>query len=156
MDEVNVQTVDLGHELREGVQPRLDLAPVMRPPVFGDLLDRIEPHALRIVGDRLTIRPAGCGNAPVQILQLLVGGENLNGLISALVAEAAVRAWEYSSAPAAAAVKDVRRVISGRIWDVASSCVLGGVDGRKLTLNAASELLYHGIADTFVCSSLLA
>jgi hypothetical protein len=29
VDEVDVQPIDLGHELREGVQPRLALAPVI-------------------------------------------------------------------------------------------------------------------------------
>ena len=39
MNEMDVQPIDLGHELREGVQPRLALAPVvLGRPVAGELL----------------------------------------------------------------------------------------------------------------------
>ena len=53
VDEVDVDAVDLGHELRQGVQPRLDLAPVVvRRPVARELLHRRELHALRLVRRR--------------------------------------------------------------------------------------------------------
>ena len=41
VDEVNVEPIDLGHEFRQGVQSRLDLAPVvLRRPIVGERLSR--------------------------------------------------------------------------------------------------------------------
>ena len=49
VDEVDVQPVDLGDELRQGVEPRLALAPVVvRRPVARERLRRRELHALRL------------------------------------------------------------------------------------------------------------
>ena len=49
VNEVNVQPIDLGDELRQGVQPRLALAPVVfRRPIARELLNRRELHALRL------------------------------------------------------------------------------------------------------------
>jgi hypothetical protein len=59
VDEMNVKPVDLGHEVRQGVQLRLALTPVIvSPPVPRELLHHRELHALRVVGDRLA-RSAG-------------------------------------------------------------------------------------------------
>jgi hypothetical protein len=56
--EVNVEPVDLGHKLRQGIQLRLHLAPVVvRPPVAYELLDLGQPHALGLIGDRLPVGP---------------------------------------------------------------------------------------------------
>ena len=50
VDEMDVEPVDLGDELRQRVQPRLDLAPVVvGRPVARELLHRRELHALRCV-----------------------------------------------------------------------------------------------------------
>ena len=47
VNEMNVQPVDLGHEVRQGVQLRLALAPVVVcPPVAREVLHHREPHAL--------------------------------------------------------------------------------------------------------------
>ena len=71
VDEVDVEPVDFGDEIREGVQPRLDLAPVVfGRPIIGELLHRRELHALRVVVDRLAIGPSGRGNPPAEILEL--------------------------------------------------------------------------------------
>src|SRR5438445_3798386 len=52
MDEVDVRAVDLGDEIRDGIDPRFTLAPVvMRPPVVQKLLNSLERYALRIIGD---------------------------------------------------------------------------------------------------------
>src|ERR1700685_4037534 len=60
VDEMNVESVDLRHELRQGIQPGLDLPPIMfRPPIARDLLNRCELHALRWIRDRLLIWPVG-------------------------------------------------------------------------------------------------
>ena len=49
VNEVNVQPIDLGDELRQGVQFRLALAPVVfRRPIARELLNRRELHALRL------------------------------------------------------------------------------------------------------------
>ena len=59
VDEVDVEAVDLGQELREGVQPRLEPAEVVVvAPVAGELLHRRQLHALRRVGDGLLLGPA--------------------------------------------------------------------------------------------------
>jgi hypothetical protein len=50
--EVDVQPVDFSDEVRHGVEPWLDLAPVVvRLPVAQNLLDRFERHALRVVAN---------------------------------------------------------------------------------------------------------
>src|SRR5260370_23531328 len=52
VDEVDVQIVDCGDEVRYGVEPRLDLAPVIVTlPVAQNLLAGLERYALRIIGD---------------------------------------------------------------------------------------------------------
>ena len=56
VDEMNVQPIDLGDELRQRVEPRLDLAPiVLRSPVARDLLDRCELDALRFICDLVSL-----------------------------------------------------------------------------------------------------
>src|SRR5258705_10490769 len=58
VDEMNVESVDLGDELRQGVQPGLALAPVvLGRPIPRDGLSRRELHALRCIGDRLAFGP---------------------------------------------------------------------------------------------------
>ena len=47
VDEVDVEPVDVGDEVGQGVQPRLDLAPVIVVrPIVGELLHRRQLHAL--------------------------------------------------------------------------------------------------------------
>ena len=71
VDEVDVEPVDLRHEVRQDVQPRLALAPVVvGPPVARELLDHREPHTLRIVADRLSLGPPGRVYAPAQLDEL--------------------------------------------------------------------------------------
>ena len=56
VDEVDVEAVDLGDELRIAVQPRLDLAPVVVGlAVAQELLDGLERHALGLIGDGLPL-----------------------------------------------------------------------------------------------------
>ena len=88
MDEVNVQSTDLGHELRQGVQPVFDLAPVVfRLPVMGEFLHRRELHALRFIRDRFPVRPLRCAYAPAKIDKLHfrdVHSERANAGIAAI------------------------------------------------------------------------
>jgi hypothetical protein len=80
VDEVDVQPVDLGDELRVGVQPRLALAPVVLVvPVARDLLDRRERHALRQIVDGLLLGPAGRRDARPQVLELRLGDADVEG-----------------------------------------------------------------------------
>ena len=74
MDEVDVEPVDLGDEVREGLQPRLALAPVvLGRPVAGEVLHDREGHALRVVLDGLPLGEARRGDARPQVLELRVG-----------------------------------------------------------------------------------
>src|SRR5207253_3840071 len=59
LNEVNVESVDVGHELWQGVELRLRFAPVVTgAPVFHQLLEPGELRALRLIGDGFLIRPA--------------------------------------------------------------------------------------------------
>lgn len=61
VNEVNVEPIDLCDELRQSVQLRLDLAPVIiRRPVLRECLARRERHALRLICDGLLVGPP-CG-----------------------------------------------------------------------------------------------
>ena len=71
VDEVNVQPVDLGDEIRQGIEARLDLAPVvLRRPIARERLHGRELHALRCVGDRFAFGPDGRLDAPAQLPEL--------------------------------------------------------------------------------------
>jgi len=72
VDEVDLDAVDLGRELRERVELRLRLAPVVLVgPVACELLHRRQLDALRPVFDELLAGPARRGDAPMQVVQLL-------------------------------------------------------------------------------------
>ena len=60
VDEVSVQSVELGCELGEAVEPRLAAPPiVLLGPVLADLLDPFERRALAQVVDEFGFRPTG-------------------------------------------------------------------------------------------------
>ena len=64
---MDVQPVDLGDEVRQRVQPRLDLAPVvLRRPVAGELLIVASCTPWDVVRDRFLLGPSGCVDAPAQ------------------------------------------------------------------------------------------
>src|ERR671923_2895197 len=69
---MNVQPIDLGDELRQGVQPCLALAPVVfRAPVTRERLCCGELHSLRGICDGFSFGPSGCVDARPQFLQFL-------------------------------------------------------------------------------------
>ena len=71
VDEVDVQPVDLGLELRQRVQSRLAPAPVVfGRPVAGELLHRRQLHTLRPIGDEFLGRPASRIDAAAQFFDL--------------------------------------------------------------------------------------
>ena len=74
VDEVDAQPVDLGRELRYGVQPRLALAPVVLVvPVARDRLHRRQLHTLRGILDALLLGPARRGDPRPQVLEVRLG-----------------------------------------------------------------------------------
>ena len=80
VDEVDVQAVDLGHELRQGVQLLLDLAPVViGGPVAREFLHRRQRHTLRFVRHGLALRPLGGLDATAQVVQSFVGHLDVEG-----------------------------------------------------------------------------
>ena len=73
VNEVDLDPVYLGHELRQRVQSRLDLAPVVvRRPMARQRLQRRQLHALRPIRDEFCGGPARCHDAPAQRSKLLV------------------------------------------------------------------------------------
>ena len=93
MNEMDVQSIDLGDELRQRVQPRLYPAPVIAGrPIARELLHGRKRHALRIVGNRLILGPPRRGDARALISQdgfRNVDAEGADGFT--------LRAEEYSS-----------------------------------------------------------
>src|SRR5438046_3568542 len=70
VNEVDVEPVDRGHELRQGVHPRLDLTPVViGRPIGREFLHRGELHALRRITDRFPLRPLRRLDAPTEIVE---------------------------------------------------------------------------------------
>ena len=62
----------VGHELRQGVQLRLGLAPVVAgAPILDERLELRELDALRLVVDRLPVGPARRRDAAAEVDQLL-------------------------------------------------------------------------------------
>jgi hypothetical protein len=77
---VDVEPVDLGLELRQRVQLRLDLAPVVLGlPVPRELLQHRKLHALRRIPDGLPLGPARRRDAPAEVGQYLFGHVDLEG-----------------------------------------------------------------------------
>src|SRR5262249_2881339 len=73
VDEMNIEAVDLGRELRQGAQLRLDLMPVVIGlPVAREFAHSGKLHALRRIRDGLLFRPPGGGDAPGEVRNLLV------------------------------------------------------------------------------------
>jgi hypothetical protein len=73
VDEMDVLPVDLGFELRQRVQPRLGPAPVVvGRPIAGELLDRLQLHALRAIVDELFGGQPHRGDASPEILEGLL------------------------------------------------------------------------------------
>ena len=71
VDEVDVQPVDLGLELRQRVQSRFAPAPVvLGRPVAGELLCCCQLHALGPIGDEFLGRPTSRIDAAAQFLDL--------------------------------------------------------------------------------------
>jgi hypothetical protein len=73
MDEVHVEAVHFGDEVRIAVDPRFDFPPVMVvEPMIGELLDRREPDALRVIVDRLAFGPSRRCDPPLEIDEIFL------------------------------------------------------------------------------------
>ena len=80
VDELDVEPVDLGHELRQGIQLRLRLAPVVvRSPVADERLDLVQLHALGLIGDRLPRGPPRRRDAAAEVDERLLGHVDAEG-----------------------------------------------------------------------------
>src|ERR1700739_3539464 len=68
VNEVDLEPINRGDKLWQGVQPRLYLSPVVivRPAV-RELLHGRELDTLRLICDRLPFGPACCGNTPAKV-----------------------------------------------------------------------------------------
>ena len=123
VDEMNVQPVDFGHEIRQGVQLRLDLAPVVVVrPIARELLNRRELHALRFIRDRLPLGPHRRVDAPAQVGKFLfrsAEGERADrGALVGVVRRGGRRADSKPAAPAAEAARTWRRVGVDEVSDM--------------------------------------
>ena len=68
VDEMNIQPVDLGDEVRQRAQSRLARTPVVfRSPIARELLNRRELHALRCICDRFPLGPLRRLDAPEHV-----------------------------------------------------------------------------------------
>ena len=80
VDEVDLDPVDLGRELRQRVELRLGLAPVVvGRPVARELLHRRQLDALRPICDELLAGPARRRDAPAQVVELLLRNLDVEG-----------------------------------------------------------------------------
>jgi hypothetical protein len=78
VDEVDLDAVDLGRELRQRVQPLFDPPEVvLARPVVGERPERRELNALGAVVDQLLARPARGLDAAPQVVDLLGGDLDL-------------------------------------------------------------------------------
>jgi hypothetical protein len=85
VDEVDVQPVDLGRELRQHVQSRLAPAPVvLGRPVPREVLQRRQLHTLRPIGNEFPGRPACRIDAAAQLDEIGIretDGEPADGAV---------------------------------------------------------------------------
>src|SRR5262249_8058840 len=95
VDEVNVHAIDRCHELRQGIELGLPLAPVVvRTPVAHQLLEFCELYALRLVIDRLPVGPARGRDASAKISKLLLRNIDLEGPDCAVITGRSKLPWQ--------------------------------------------------------------
>ena len=74
MNEMDVQPVDLGDELRQRIEPRLDLPPVVvRLPIAHELLQGRQRHALGFIRDGLLFGPPCGRETAAKVDEVLLG-----------------------------------------------------------------------------------
>ena len=86
VDEVDVDPVDLGQELRVGVESTLEVAPVVVVlPPLQQATEVVGANALRPIRDRFGIGPPGAGEPGLQVVDRLVGTAATNGRMAGVV-----------------------------------------------------------------------
>ena len=81
VNEVDVDPIDCGGELREGVELRLALAPVVvRHPIAGELLNHCERHALGLICDGLLLGPVRGRDTSTEVIQGLIRNVDAEGM----------------------------------------------------------------------------
>src|ERR1700736_2613420 len=84
VDELYVETIDLGHKHWQGIQFRFSLSPVIvRAPIADESLELRQLHALGLIDDGLLGGPPCREDAPAQIVKGgggTIGGERTDGL----------------------------------------------------------------------------
>jgi hypothetical protein len=73
VNEMDFDAVDHRGELRQGVEARLDLAPVVVLPVAHQPLSGSQLDALRLVADDFLFRPFRCRQTPSQVDEIMLG-----------------------------------------------------------------------------------
>ncbi len=80
VNEMNVESIDLGDEVRQGVQSCLDLAPVVICcPVAREFLHRCKRHTLRLISDGLLFDPLRCCDTATEIDECLLREVDVEG-----------------------------------------------------------------------------
>ena len=80
VNEMNVEPINLGDELRQGSEPLLHLAPVVVcRPIAREFLHRRELHALGLICDRLAVRPPRRRDASAEVDELLLRNGDMEG-----------------------------------------------------------------------------
>jgi len=83
---MKVYSIDRGDKVRQGVQFRFALAPVVVcPPIARELLNGRELHALRLIRDSLLVGPSRRGDAFAKIDKLLFRKIDVKGMDGLLV-----------------------------------------------------------------------
>ena len=78
VNEMDIYTIDGGDELRLGIYPRFDFAPVVVClPIAGKLAHGCELYALRCVCYQFWSGPLRCGDPSTQVRERVIGGVKL-------------------------------------------------------------------------------
>ena len=111
---MNLHPVDVRRELRQGVQRRFDLAPVVIfLPMTREFAHRRELHALRCICHRFLLRPLCRGDPPAEVRQRFVGRTDAriwNGRIDVSAAVAVAAAAPGLEVTGACAQRSRRRL----------------------------------------------
>ena len=98
MDEVNVDTVDVRHELRIRIEFRLGLPPVViLCPIVGEFLHRRELNALRRISDRFLLRPTRRRDAFEHVRDRFFRNVDVEG--ADCFARRPARQWDFAPPP---------------------------------------------------------
>src|SRR5258708_11972055 len=105
VNEMNVESVDLGDEVWQGFQLRLALAPiVLCRPIPREFLNRRELDALRSIGDGFLVGPTCRLHTPAEVDEISLGNVDTKGRMALPSVAAHSAAGSRLVAPAAGAV----------------------------------------------------